>query len=55
MFVSMLFLKLLASAGTESMKCGFTSRMFEGMFLSVSEGVRPFCTVATVAPCIIMR
>ena len=43
-----------ASAGTDSRKCGRTSRIFCGMFLSVSIGVAPTCTVATVAPHAIM-
>ena len=37
-----------------SRKCGRTSRMFCGMFFSVSIGVAPTCTVATVAPHAIM-
>lgn len=48
------FRKFLASAGTDSRKCGCTSRMFCGMFLSVSIGVAPICTVATEAPQAIM-
>ena len=51
---SMLLRKFLASAGTDSRKCGRTSRMLTGMFLSVSIGMRPICTVATVAPQAIM-
>ena len=50
----MFFRKFLASAGTDSRKCGCTSRMFCGMFLSVSIGVAPICTVATEAPQAIM-
>ena len=51
---SMFLRKFLASAGTDSRKCGRTSRMFCGMFFSVSIGVAPTCTVATVAPHAIM-
>lgn len=54
MELSMFFRKFLASAGTDSRKCGCTSRMFCGMFLSVSIGVAPICTVATEAPQAIM-
>lgn len=48
------FAEIFASAGTDSRKLGFTSRIFCGIFLSVSIGVAPICTVATLAPQAIM-
>ena len=50
MFVSMFFLKLRASAGTESITCGRVSRMATGTFFRVASAFLPIGTKAMLPP-----